>query len=282
MEGKKLDSGKRRWSLVPWSPMGLVVDVLEFGARKYAVNNWQKVPDAKQRYVDAAARHIIARLTGELLDTESGLPHLAHAACCCLFAIWFDEEQATDRDAPMMDVLASVVEEIRAAQAKHGENAASHPNVPVSGRIGTVIGHQLPTEKDARNFCEALAKEGDVDLLAILAEEVCEVESASRKNNVEEQRKELLQVAGVAVGGVLAIDARGAREAEQDEHNALALSDHYQREATIASVRLQRVRELLETNGCNCKCDHRFDEHEPECERCLACRVSETVGGQTR
>jgi len=89
-QGIKHDAGKRRFSLLPWGPVSSVVDVLEFGARKYAVDNWQRVPDAESRYANATMRHVVARLQGERNDPESGLPHLAHAACCLLFWMWFD------------------------------------------------------------------------------------------------------------------------------------------------------------------------------------------------
>lgn len=93
-EGKKLDAGKRRFTLLPWSVVGEVVDVLEFGARKYAVDNWKKVPDAETRYVNAALRHVVAVIEGEEIDPESGLPHLAHAICSLMFARWFRRKEA--------------------------------------------------------------------------------------------------------------------------------------------------------------------------------------------
>ena len=85
--GVKHDHGKRRWGLMPWAAAGAVVDVLGFGAKKYAPDNWRKVPDARGRYFDAALRHLIAWQQGERLDPESGLSHLAHAACCVLFLL---------------------------------------------------------------------------------------------------------------------------------------------------------------------------------------------------
>jgi len=92
-EGKKLDAGKRRFTLLPWSVVGEVVDVLEFGARKYAVDNWKKVPDAETCYVNAALRHVTAVIEGEKFDPESGLPHLAHAICSLMFARWFQRQE---------------------------------------------------------------------------------------------------------------------------------------------------------------------------------------------
>jgi hypothetical protein len=31
---------------------------------------------------------------GAKADPESGLPHLAHAVCCVLFLLWFDERSS--------------------------------------------------------------------------------------------------------------------------------------------------------------------------------------------
>ena len=97
-QGRKDDSAKIRYSLLPVGTVNQVVQVLEFGSKKYADNNWMKVPSARTRYYDAAMRHIDAWWNGELLDLDKGdqkgshLPHLAHAICCLMFLMWFDSE----------------------------------------------------------------------------------------------------------------------------------------------------------------------------------------------
>lgn len=90
--GRKFDLGKLRWSLLPWSALKEVVEVLEFGTLKYDENNWQKVEP--RRYLDAAFRHLVAYTNGEKLDPESGKHHLAHAVCCLLFLVWLDNKPA--------------------------------------------------------------------------------------------------------------------------------------------------------------------------------------------
>ena len=95
--GKKHDANKPRFSLLP-SQIWQVIDVLEFGAKKYEVGNWQKVDNAKERYFNACHRHLHAWWSGERLDAESGLPHLAHAVCCLLFLMWGDDELAQIHD----------------------------------------------------------------------------------------------------------------------------------------------------------------------------------------
>jgi hypothetical protein len=106
MTGRKDDEGKPRKddegkpriaTLLPWGAVLEVVAVLEYGARKYAVDNWRGVPRARQRYADAAARHLIAWLRGEERDQESGLRHLAHAATCLLFLLVLEEEKKDEK-----------------------------------------------------------------------------------------------------------------------------------------------------------------------------------------
>lgn len=91
-QGRKDDSSKLRYSLLPVGTVNQVVQVLEYGSKKYADNNWQKVPNNRTRYYDAAMRHIDAWFNGDLKDDETGLPHLAHAICCLMFLMWFDSE----------------------------------------------------------------------------------------------------------------------------------------------------------------------------------------------
>lgn len=91
--GRKFDLGKWRFSLLPLTPILEVINVLEFGAKKYEVDNWKKVPEARERYFDASMRHIISWYQGERNDPETGYNHLAHAVCCLLFLIWFDKQE---------------------------------------------------------------------------------------------------------------------------------------------------------------------------------------------
>ncbi len=91
--GNKYDDGKLDWTLLPWKSVEQVVKVLAFGANKYAPNAWKQVPDARRRYMAATYRHLTAVSQGEWLDSESHIPHLAHAACNILFLIWFGEDK---------------------------------------------------------------------------------------------------------------------------------------------------------------------------------------------
>lgn len=88
----KADSGKLQWSLIPFEELKDVVKVLMLGAKKYNPDNWKKCDDVK-RYKDALMRHVISYVSGDERDEESGLSHLAHAICNCLFLMWFDNQK---------------------------------------------------------------------------------------------------------------------------------------------------------------------------------------------
>lgn len=98
--GVKFDGEKPKYDLVPWEEFEDTVAVLTFGAKKYAPDNWKKVPGARCRYIAAAFRHLVARARGETIDPESGRPHTAHAICCLLFLAWFDHHPEADTVAP--------------------------------------------------------------------------------------------------------------------------------------------------------------------------------------
>jgi len=92
-KGVKFDDSKLRWSLIPLDALQDVVKVLEFGAKKYAPDNWKYVDKAQERYWDAAMRHIVAYKLDNKADSETGLSHLAHAICCLLFLLNFDNQE---------------------------------------------------------------------------------------------------------------------------------------------------------------------------------------------
>lgn len=55
------------------------------------------------------------------------------------------------------------------------------------------------------------------------------------------------------------------------------------RAAMRADDRSRAVRAVLKSHGCDCDCEHlkHGSEHEPDCERCLACSVEEAMGPPT-
>lgn len=82
----KHDQEKIRLELLPTEALEEVARVLTFGALKYDDNNWRNGFN-HSRLHGAILRHLSAWNKGEDLDPESGLPHIAHAACGTLFLL---------------------------------------------------------------------------------------------------------------------------------------------------------------------------------------------------
>jgi len=64
--------------------------VLDFGAKKYAPENWRKVnsPEDIARIRSALMRHWIEyKKDPDALDEETGFPHIWHAGCCMVFLV---------------------------------------------------------------------------------------------------------------------------------------------------------------------------------------------------
>ena len=89
------DSGKTNWSLMPFEALEEINKVLEFGATKYAANNWQEGTGFKySRVLNSLLRHTFAFMRGEDKDPESGLSHMAHAGCNVLFILYYLKNKA--------------------------------------------------------------------------------------------------------------------------------------------------------------------------------------------
>lgn len=88
----KQDSGKPRMSLVPPIALAEVAKVMTFGAQKYGPHNWEYGMEWS-RLLDAALRHLNAFNRNEDLDLESGLSHLAHAACEVLMLLEYTQKR---------------------------------------------------------------------------------------------------------------------------------------------------------------------------------------------
>lgn len=86
----KFDTDKLPLHLLSTEAMNQTAAVLKFGAQKYAEHNWRN-GFAWSRPLSAAMRHITAFNDGEDKDPESGLSHLAHAACCIMFLLEFEK-----------------------------------------------------------------------------------------------------------------------------------------------------------------------------------------------
>ena len=90
--GTKYDDGKIQYTLIPPYALQEVARNLTEGLKKYKErNNWQKVPNAEQRYMDALMRHFEAIRRGELYDTDSSAPDMPHMAAVAVNAMFLLE-----------------------------------------------------------------------------------------------------------------------------------------------------------------------------------------------
>lgn len=86
----KFDQDKPPMHLLSNEALLEIAKVMQFGANKYHAHNWRK-GFLWSRPLAAAMRHLGAFNDGEDKDPESGLSHLAHAACNLLFLIEFEK-----------------------------------------------------------------------------------------------------------------------------------------------------------------------------------------------
>ena len=91
--GRKDDTGKTQYSLVPPFALEAVASLLTDGLVKYEErDNWHKVPNAQERYLDALLRHLEAFRRGENRDPDAvnkDTLHLTAVAVNALFLIEF-------------------------------------------------------------------------------------------------------------------------------------------------------------------------------------------------
>lgn len=101
-EGRKDDTGKDPWHLLPWDAVKGIVRVLAFGSKKYGDRNWENGM-AWSRCFSALIRHLSAWWHGEGKDEETGYSHLWHAGACILFLIAFEIRQVGQDDRPQTE-----------------------------------------------------------------------------------------------------------------------------------------------------------------------------------
>lgn len=123
--GIKHDEGKIRYDLVPPHALEGLAKVLTFGANKYTPNGWKTVE--KERYVAALMRHFEAYRKGELLDQESGLPHMYHVLCCATFISEMDRPEEV-----LFKIMSEKLpEKVRNVNSPKVELASSEEEQPI-------------------------------------------------------------------------------------------------------------------------------------------------------
>jgi len=91
-QGMRFNSGKPQLSYMLDASVAMngMCQVFAFGADKYDRNNWKNGFPINE-VMDSLLRHMQAVANGEILDAESGLPHVDHITCNAVFLATFGE-----------------------------------------------------------------------------------------------------------------------------------------------------------------------------------------------
>lgn len=87
--GRKDDSGKLRWDLLPPDAMDKVIEVYGIGAGKYGDNNYLKGMKWSRVFA-AMMRHSWKWWRGETYDQEDGQHHLSSVVWCALTLLTYE------------------------------------------------------------------------------------------------------------------------------------------------------------------------------------------------
>lgn len=81
---ERKNSNKPKMSLIDLKCFEDLARVLEFGSKKYSVDNWKKGL-VMTEVLDSMLRHIAELRAGEYYDKESGLSHIGHIQANAMF-----------------------------------------------------------------------------------------------------------------------------------------------------------------------------------------------------
>jgi hypothetical protein len=95
--GKKHDSDKLRYDLIPALAIEELAKAYTHGVKEYEDENWRKGMHWK-RIIGGIFRHLWAWIRGETWDKDSGCHHLASAAWGCFTLIEYELTQSGTDD----------------------------------------------------------------------------------------------------------------------------------------------------------------------------------------
>ena len=101
LDALRYNSGKTDFTLLPVDALEAESNVWMMGMEKYGRNNWEKLwgDETKNVVMQSAMRHMMAILSGEDIDNESGQPHAAHVRCNMAMLIrYYNETEKSNED----------------------------------------------------------------------------------------------------------------------------------------------------------------------------------------
>lgn len=98
-EADRYNQNKLRLDLLPIIPLEKIAQVLTKSLNKYVPRNWERGMPWSYCYA-STLRHLFAWWRREETDPETGISHLAHAACNILFLLEYEELKKGTDDRP--------------------------------------------------------------------------------------------------------------------------------------------------------------------------------------
>ena len=89
----RFNGGKIRHDLISAWALEQLAKVYTYGTIKYDDDNWWKGLKWRKEVFGCILRHVWKWTRGEKYDDESGVHHLAHAACNCFFLMEYERNK---------------------------------------------------------------------------------------------------------------------------------------------------------------------------------------------
>lgn len=160
----KFDGGKTQRTLVDPEFIEEVARVLMFGAEKYGEGNWMRGGLSYTRVLDALHRHVAAFETGQDLDPETNLPHIAHAAACAMFLLYYSRNQwrhLDDRRYKRQSNVPSMQERATTERVQPVEAAQERPDMQTLQQHTASTSASAGESTGARGLYHPLARQLD-------------------------------------------------------------------------------------------------------------------------
>jgi len=137
--------GKPKLGLIPGSVLEAMATVREFGIKKYGDDlNWMSVP--AHEFLHATARHLYKHFDGQVLDKESGLPHLHHALTSLALAIAVDKMEQEAFDDYLRDLESGALIDPESDEVMVCDIHPTH--FPTQEMVGKCLHKELMQEPD--------------------------------------------------------------------------------------------------------------------------------------
>lgn len=88
----RYNESKPRWGLVDYKSLVPMIQVLEYGCKKYSPDNWKQGLDLRE-ILESMQRHLAALMDGEEVDSESKISHMGHILCNGMFYNYHKNKQ---------------------------------------------------------------------------------------------------------------------------------------------------------------------------------------------